>query len=79
VYEFELRVSVHRDLMNKIPTRCSNSILFYFPLFPALHVSGVTITHHQELPLYIRVLYIVIADLYCYTIPESTVEAPDDG
>jgi hypothetical protein len=55
--EFELRVSVHRDLMNKIPTRCSNSIIFYFPLFSALHVSGVTITHHQELPLYIRVGY----------------------
>jgi hypothetical protein len=41
--------------MNKIPTRCSNSILFYFPLFSALHVLGVTITHHQELPLYIQV------------------------
>jgi hypothetical protein len=54
---FELRVSVHRDLMNKIPTRCSNSVLFYFPLFSALHVSGVTITHHQELPLCIRVWY----------------------
>jgi hypothetical protein len=43
-------------LMNKIP-RCSNSILIYFPLFSVLHVSGVTITHHQELPLYIRVWY----------------------
>jgi hypothetical protein len=43
--------------MNKIPTRCSNSILLYFPLFSALHVSGVTITHHQDLPLYIRVWY----------------------
>jgi hypothetical protein len=43
--------------MNKIPTRCSNSILFYFPLFSALHVSGVTTTHHQELTLYIRVWY----------------------
>jgi hypothetical protein len=54
---FEWRVSVHRDLMNKIPTRCSNSILIYFPLFSTLHVSGVTITHHQELPLYIRLCY----------------------
>jgi hypothetical protein len=27
---FELRVSVHRGLMNKIPTRCSNSIFFLF-------------------------------------------------
>jgi hypothetical protein len=43
-------------LMNKIP-RCSNSILFYFPLFSALHVSGFTITHHQGLPLYIRLWY----------------------
>jgi hypothetical protein len=128
-----------KHLCPKIPTRCSNSILFYFPLFSALHVSGVTITHHQELPLYVRVWYNNINrslaersvcqnrvgggeggsemspvrvsesgsdthtgdisephsppsrpgsdtrfaqprnDLYCYTIPECTVEAPDDG
>jgi hypothetical protein len=29
---FELRVSVHRGLMNKIPTRCSKSSLFFFVL-----------------------------------------------
>jgi hypothetical protein len=28
--QFELRVSVHRGLMNKIPTRCSKSSLFFF-------------------------------------------------
>jgi hypothetical protein len=27
---FELRVPVHRGLMNKIPTRCSKSSLFFF-------------------------------------------------
>jgi hypothetical protein len=31
VYEFELRVSVHRGLMNK--TRCSKSSLFFFVFF----------------------------------------------
>jgi hypothetical protein len=39
--EFELRVSVHRGLMSKIPTRCSKSSLFFFVLllymFRALH------------------------------------------
>jgi hypothetical protein len=30
--KFELRVSVHRGLMNKIPTRCSKSSLFSFVL-----------------------------------------------
>jgi hypothetical protein len=29
-YKFELRVSVHRGLLNKIPTRCSKSSLFFF-------------------------------------------------
>jgi hypothetical protein len=31
-YEFELRDSVHRGLMNKIPTRCSKSSSFFFVL-----------------------------------------------
>jgi hypothetical protein len=50
---FELRVSVHRGLLNKIPTRCSKSSLF--SSFFALHVSGATFTHHQEPQLYKRV------------------------
>jgi hypothetical protein len=52
---FELRVSVHCGLMNKIPTRCSKSSLF--SLFFSLHVSGATFTHHQEPQLYKRSLY----------------------
>jgi hypothetical protein len=38
---FQLRVSVHRGLMNKIPTRCNKSSLFslrfLFYIFRALH------------------------------------------
>jgi hypothetical protein len=30
IYEFDLRVSLHRGLLNKIPTRCSKSSLFFF-------------------------------------------------
>jgi hypothetical protein len=33
-FEFELRVSVHRGLMNKIPIRCNKSNLFFFVLYP---------------------------------------------
>jgi hypothetical protein len=52
-FEFELRVSVHHGLMNKIPTRCSKFSLF--SSFFSLHVSGATFTHHQEPQLYTRV------------------------
>jgi hypothetical protein len=42
-----------KGILNKIPTRCSKSSLFYFVF--ALHVSGATFTHHQEPQLYKRV------------------------
>jgi hypothetical protein len=52
LHSFELRVSVHHGLMNKIPTRCSKSSLF--SSFFSLHVSGATFTHHYTFYLYLE-------------------------